>query len=196
MIFEGTTIDDLRTILLECIFLYKGNPVRVLRIDDEQSVTAYDFQAHNHIKIALNDPEMSYEPFPLGFVNGPKEAAYMLRLPIRQYRQGLHSENTSIVSLGERQRRDWHLGIFQENKYIMQVAKGIYPSLAEAIDEICKDEKIVSRAISRNFAIENTGSLFFKDARVGLIDFDTGQPMFMRNKQYLSWIWECRNESV
>lgn len=198
--FKDTTVEDLCTILKGTVIRYKGLPVLVKDVLDHETIMIQNYVDKLLHKADIGSEDVDYEPFSLGFVNAPLGVYYISREPTRQFRQGLCTENMAIrrvngIDLMDNEGFINNFRRLGDGVTLTALVKGIYPSLKDAKEALDKGVAKV-RAFSRGFAVDAAGRLIYKTNVVGLLDWETDRPVFYRNKQHLSWLWERRNESV
>lgn len=194
--FKDTTIEDLTTILKNTLIRFEERPVIVSEITWEYNLLLLDCLNGGVIQeIPVEDERLNYEPVPLGMVESNNRCVYVSRLPSRQYRQGLHQDNIHIVNVDQQYmidrgevssiRRMTHKGLL--NCVINQYAP--INAVLDAVFDKEYEEGVVFKAVSRLFAINNNGSIFFKDKNVGVFNIDNGKPTFLNNYRYLNYLW-------
>jgi len=208
--FENTTLGDLRTILCSSIVRYDNRPTLIVNIldgEEENPLRCIHIDRGEEVYTHWNDPKWNFEPVPLGFINGDnlKGTIYSYRVPNRQYRVGLSSENLHTETLASscgtqafhNSLRDSAtvlrrgIATSRKNTALSRCIAGEYPSVANALDTLDKGIKY-SIGVSRDFAIDGNFCLFFRTDMVGIVK-DNGQPSFSRGRDYLQRFWEKAN---
>lgn len=106
----------------------------------------------------------------LGFVNTEFCALFVYRKPVRRFSVGLCSNNIGVAFSQEcymtDSRREAHDGLLRlTNNDIAATIRGDYPDFATAMDQ-AKDAG-GSVAFDRQFAVDKTKNIFYKDKLVG-----------------------------
>ncbi len=142
-------------------------------------------------KISLNSARVDMNPIPLGFINfqefgKPKIAIGAYRIPSRQWRIGLTTDNMRIVPHRfdeyERKKKIIHSIHFKNS------VCGKFPKIAEII-EMIKSKEATSQAFSRDFAIEKN-KLKFIQLKPPVGKLFKGEPMLFDDYLYLGQLLE------
>lgn len=176
MRYETASLDDLRTILLDCVIRYKGAPVLIEAVT--QGAKGYYLLIRNiatgeDYKVGINSRNLNFLPVRLGYCNTPYGAAYVARRPARAFQQGLSLRNVSIRCL------DYEDNYLQRNlycSYLSDCILGAYPSLNKAIEVAQVTRK--SCAFSRVAAISKDGGVLYKEEKVGFVRVDDASICF------------------
>jgi hypothetical protein len=72
--------------------------------NDDFTITLSDFKGDRH-DVCVNDPEVIFQGFPLGFVNTRKGPFFTSRTGHRQYKQGINADNIVVNPVLTAQRR-------------------------------------------------------------------------------------------
>jgi len=107
MIFDSK--ESVRDRLFNTYILYRNKFYTVVSVRDDGSYDDFfigimDFQGTT-IEVRVNDPEVIFQGFPLGFVNTKKGPFFTSRTGHRQYKQGINSDNIAINPVLTTQRR-------------------------------------------------------------------------------------------
>jgi hypothetical protein len=148
---------------------------------DDFMITLQDFN-DDRVEVRVNDPDVIFQGFPLGFVNTNKGPFFTSRTGHRQYKQGINSDNIIVNPLLTTQRRP----SFNEYFYgcLSKTVFNDYPPL-NAYLEVGK-----SGAFSRYFA-KIRDELYYKMKPVGI--FVEGVPTLSDQYMYLQ---EALDEAV
>lgn len=209
--FADTSIHDLKTILQGSIIRVAEEPLLVVSVieGDGFLLQGYTVQDGAEITIALDNPVLNFEPVPLGFIPSIGEVDFFsYRVPTRQYRVGLNSENFSfslvngagfpeVVRMNARDRASAlrrSISTTKKNKQLCDCIKGQYPSINNAFQALEEGDKHVV-AVSREFAVDKNFCLFFRTEMVGVVT-EEGVPNFARGRSYLHQFWEKMNAGV
>ena len=161
MIFDSK--ESVRDRLFNSFILYRNKFYTVVGARDGEDyyddflIGIMDFQGTT-IEVRVNDPEVIFQGFPLGFVNTKKGPFFTSRTGYRQYKQGINADNTDINAVLTTQGRP----TFNE-EFCESLAKTVfndYPTLQTYLD--------VGRsgAFSRYFA-KIRDDLYYKTKIVG-----------------------------
>lgn len=142
-------------------------------------------------KVYLNSSRVDMNPIPLGFINfkefgKPRIAVGAYRIPSRQWRIGLTTDNMRIIPHRfdgyEAKRKVIH------SIYFKKSVCGQFPTVEEII-EMIKNKEATSQAFSRDFAIEKNKLMFLQlKAPVGKIF--KNELMLFDDYLYLSQVLE------
>jgi len=141
--------------------------------------------------IGLNSSRVDMNPIPLGFINfqefgKPKIAVSAYRVPSRQWRIGLTTNNMSILPsrfAGHEAKKK----VIQSIHFKKSVC-GQFPKVEEII-EMIKNKEATSQAFSRDFAIEKN-KLKFIQLKPPVGKMFKGELMLFDNYLYLSQLLE------
>lgn len=190
MAYEEAGLDDLNTLFLQTVIRYKKQPVYVKAITNNRELV---LQALENVKekfpeISLTDSDLDFTPVPLGFANYNGNAFYLSRIPSRQYKQGLASNNLVVDCLTEGNKTALASKELKKvcNRSISSCILGKYPSLQQALKLIT--EGALSVAFHRQFAVDEDWNILYKTESVGSVNGDTGEVWFKRTKGYLKGV--------
>jgi len=151
-------LDDLKSKLQGTIIYYKGQACWVKDcgvndVDETGVPTAYYLKLTNRKKnsmsVLLNDPDLNYMHFKLGYCNYDGYAVFIHRKPVKQYKQGLKGDQI-----------DWkcatapiHINFdFNFNSHICDMLEGVYPT-AKYVADALKYQLSSNKAFHPNFAM-------------------------------------------
>lgn len=153
-------VDDLKSKLVGTIIYYKDEPVyvrdaNVLEADGAGNPTNYYLKLafidrRNHQTVNLADPGLNYQQFKIGYCNINGIAVYWFRKAVKQYRQGLKSDQLHYSISNPRLNMGFEL---QFSRPVVQMLSGIYPSVDEAIEVLQGDVGVSNIAFNRHFAM-------------------------------------------
>lgn len=181
--------EDKRQKLHQSICMYKGKPCYVQCSPDHKvnTVTITTLAGRGVGKnIEYTDDEFNYKDIRLGYINYGLEAIYLVRQPIRQYKQGLCHEVIKTVPEGIAYVPDMVRSKSMENCIL-----GEHPEYSKALKDVV-DGEATSRAFSRHCAVgtdKNFIYLYYRGRRVGQMRYDsdefvllpTGEHSFIRD---------------
>ena len=188
------SVDDARMRLRNTVVLYKGEPVLITHIvnnDDKDGIFRVKFQTLPTSKMKeerfdpfdkdaeekeqrkyISSKHFDIAPFRLGYVNGQKGTFYCSRLPNRIQKQGLCGENfRGVNNAGQAVPFANFLGA----KETPAMVAGRYPSFDKAVSLL---DKVSSIAFDRDFCLEKDEVfpellyLYHKGKRVGYMSKD------------------------
>lgn len=160
MIFDSK--ESVRDRLFNSFILYRNEFYTVVHVKDRVGYDDFligimDFQ-DTTIEVRVNDPEVIFQGFPLGFVNTKKGPFFTSRTGHRQYKQGINADNIVINSVLTTQRRPSFNEEFCES--LSKTVFNDYPTLQTYLDAGR------SGAFSRYFA-KVRDDLYYKTKIVG-----------------------------
>lgn len=181
--YNKLSVEDLRMMFEESIVLYKKYPVYVGEVHKD-SLTLFDLGSKKQIDTVSPDhPEFDFKPVHLGCINlEGLQVAFMQRVPMRQFKIGLVSNNTTVVGVPNA------LGLVSIREAWKQPLAdcilGKYPSKEEAIKAV-EGKKKASIAFNRVFSIDQDLNLYHRNTKVGMINDENGKELFHSTKKYL-----------
>lgn len=138
--------------------------VRGMFLDDEGSEAEFQFELHPSYKQTPPDVDFLF-PQKAWFQMG-EHALFLHRLPARQYRKGICSENTAIYRLVQKDYGPLEGYALQFDSLKAYVEKPAYRSLS-TLDHTSG----ISWALSRRMAVNCEGSLYVDTLEVGQVDW-------------------------
>lgn len=166
MSLKGDTyeeIDEVKTRVEGSIVLYDGRPVYITKVgypeagDDKEIARVYFRQLPyvggrdgGETRKYLSSKKFDLAPFKMGYINYGRDAYFLARTPVRQYKQGLSGATlTSTDVMGKKVPLSF-ADLIQKQAFV-DMFDGKYPSFRDA-GELLGEEKNNSVAISRTFA--------------------------------------------
>lgn len=147
-------LDDAKNKLVGTIVYYKGKAVFVKDVqpmdtDDGVKYVVYmaNLNGGKRMTALLDDPDLNYMNFNLGYANAHGYACWWFRHPMRQYAQGLKAGQLGRVA----SRREFYDMGFNYNGSICKMLENSYPKFQE-IEKELKDEDQLAIAFHRDFA--------------------------------------------
>ena len=148
-------LEDTKAKLEGTICMYDGEAVRVQEIgladaDGKLPYTVYlKCKGGKGRNISLDDPKFEFRNFNLGYANQGTVAYWWYRRPLKQYRQGLRSDQMASLYA----KPDWYgHQRWDYNNSIISMLENAYPSL-ETCEKSLKDEQSHCRAFNRDFSV-------------------------------------------
>lgn len=99
--------------------------------------------------VKLSDLELNYTRFNIGYCNRPEATTWIYRKPLKQYAQGLRSNQMGYVTSNP---GFGGLCRFEYSKYISWMMENVYPDL-ETCEQRLKDGESYSVAFHRDFGV-------------------------------------------
>lgn len=177
---EVISAEDARMMYQDTICEFNGSLVIVIGIEDDLKTLVRELSTSKLKNVKFSTDKFS-APINgrLGYVNYGSVAAYYVRRPRRQYKNGLHNRNVQFIK-GEfaytRQEIDIVSGAIAgtildanfENCY-----RNIYPSFEEAQVLIQQGSRLV--AFDRQFALDDKGTVYYKGTKAGILPGGVGK---------------------
>lgn len=188
--FEKTERKDIIQIFSDSLFLYKKEPVYVEAITGDNDLLVRNLNEKKDFIVKVGEIELT--PVPLGMCNQGRNAYYVSRNPIRQYKQGLSHDSISVSSPCKN-KSSTEIETIKRilNSNIRECILNIYPSIDESL-ELLDADKRDSVAFCRIFSIDKRLNLYYKTEKVGMIDIDNKKFIFNRDKLYLNRILNAK----
>lgn len=153
-------LDDVKSKLLQTIIYHKGQTVYVKSVEGEldpvTGVTYINYilkvqglDKKGLVTVKLDDPDLNYMNFKLGYANLHGVAVYWFRKPVKQYKQGLRADQVQQRTSNPNQ---FVAAEFQLNHQIAAMLEGKYPSI-EHVREAVKLQNAGTVAFHPNFAV-------------------------------------------
>ena len=146
---------------------YKGDIV-FLECDNTEILGK---RTYNGDYFLIDDVEnIDVSSIPLGYVNTNNGALYVMRLPVRSYKQGVCDNNIRGVTVGGEAR-----AVSVNTQQFFDMARGEYPSLSSVLSS----KSTTTKAISRDVAISTNDlgvrSVYYKNQLVGWMAPDSNE---------------------
>ena len=163
--------------------LKTGKPIQV------QNIGAFGDLVYKDLQLGLDShgkvEDIDLSRIPLGYVNRKMDASYVMRKPLRRYKQGLNKENVICRRNGSRVINKVDISRREYTHMLI----GQYPSLEQCLDFIMNKERN-SMAFGRKWSLVLSKSknpyLFYRANKVGHYDVNSGEVNFMKGKEYLN----------
>lgn len=159
-------VRDARQSLQGSVCLYKGQPFSVHTVSSggARGLSAIGILykkdgSHEELVVKIDDPELNFMNFKLGYVNYDNTSVYLKRVPVRTVAQGLSDQNVVSDYPG--------MGfgyLFARKGGKMEVFSGEYPTFEQAVETLVNNRETSSIAFSRYLALNRHPrflSLFF-----------------------------------
>jgi hypothetical protein len=176
--------------------LYNGKAF-VVKLIEQMAANQYMaagqfFQNGKPIECLIDDPDFNCSDYNVGYVNYFHSGAWFYRLPMKQYSQGLRSNQCGLRASNPN-FSDVSLGF---NKPVGKMLENDYPKYAEAAD-LLKTEQAKIVAFHKDFAMtydemHKDFILEYKGNRIGYTH-DLAEVKFMTEFEYLN---EALKEAV
>lgn len=206
MFIEYENAEEAQLRLDRSVVIYDGELVYVdhIRKDDDGKwkIQVYDLPltGEKGTRKLVSSAKFNFEPFELGYINpanlekSTRYSTYYTRAPVRKYKQGLNSENTTIIKpqfpFGQNKYGFLEFRELTAEKGFVDCFKGNYPSLQETL-VTCKKYPERMLAFDRNFAVYYCDAtdlyyLYYKAEIVGRVD--NGIPILGNKFKYLQQV--------
>ena len=164
--------DDMHTLYLGGVCMYKGIPVKVMNITRKEGKPMFELlylelQKKGTVVFKMDDfgPPIGR----IGFVNHGNAAFYVTRRPSRQWAIGLKSSNVRVKCT----QSIFLKGVDQFNREVSKMELktlahsmlGKYPKFEEALAQAIETKGVY--AFDRQFAIDHEKTIFYKTNPVG-----------------------------
>lgn len=176
------SLADAERMYESCLLMYKGRLVYLIELLEDEALV-YFLESGEKKMVPHNEyDEFSPPAGRLGYVNTQfKQAIYLFRSPVRQYRVGFTRGNVGAVD-------PWGIapdffGSWPFLSGVEDTLKGIFPSLEEAL-QLVGGGGYKSVAFDRQFAVNYKGFVYYKGAKVGQIE--EGKVVFFPEKSFLT----------
>lgn len=153
-------LDDAKSKLLQTIIYHKGLAVYVKDVQGELDpvkgetyinyiLKVQGLDKKGMIAVKLDDPDLNYMNFKLGYSNHQGSAIYWFRKPVKQYKQGLRGDQVQCRTSNP----NFYGGVaFEFNHNIAAMLEGKYPSIEDVRDAV-KLQAAGTVAFHPNFAV-------------------------------------------
>lgn len=145
-------LEDVRSKLLGTYVYYEGKAVLVKDIGEvtpgTYMLTIVPPNGRSRKNCLLDDPNLNYMRYNLGYSNHGHSAAWWYRMPLKQYRQGLKNEQMRLYASKDEYLHRVEFGF---NKPITDMLEGVYPKFEE-IEKPLKDKNAEVIAFHKDFA--------------------------------------------
>jgi hypothetical protein len=104
--------------------------------------------------IVITDPKLSYMEINMGYINAHGYSTWFCRTPLKQYRQGLRNDQTTVRDeSGQWRILDFvQLHILGANKETGLMMENKYPSIEEVLENL-KNKTMLKCAFHKDFAV-------------------------------------------
>ena len=187
--YQSASWDDLKTMFLRTLVIYKGSLVFVSEICPDRSCLLFSLKTQKQMTLENPFDDFSTQAMRIGMVNLHAHCLYVERLPVRKWRVGLDLSNLSVHAFpecGENYRKSKAEFDTLTCSAIAKAVFSEYPSYKEAYESVKKYNGIM--AFDKQFAISSNGELFYKHYHVGEAT-DAG-PVLLKKYQYLEQVME------
>lgn len=136
---------------------YDGKPVYVHRVNKaEELECSLMNRMEALITVALNDPKLNINKFPLGYVNVRNRAVYLSRSPMRQQRQGLCRQNVLVKNAAGVNFLD-----VAKTPGFVDAWTNVYPTIKDCLNQFDINPDLKSMAFNRRWALYQDKDLGF-----------------------------------
>lgn len=196
---DELSYQDACQIYCDALFIYKGKLVKIREIidDEPRKVRLFDLKSQRSSVVEFQ-PEMFKTPAKrIGYVNSHRNAAYVIRLPLRMFKGGICKNNIEIRFPGSARHNDAAYEMKDsvrklESPALLAAYNNDYPTLEKAI--LLAKEWESSCAFDKQFSVSSEGYVHYKEKRVGIIEL--GQIIFSDEWQYLTTLLDGNHEKT
>lgn len=189
--YHTALYEDLRTMFLRTLVMYKGSLVFVSEICPDRHCLLFSLKTQKQKTVENPFDDFSTQAMRIGMVNLHTHCVYVERLPVRRWRVGLDLTNLDIHTFpecGENYRKAKAEFDTLTCSSIAKAVFGEYPTYQEAYKSVQKYQGIV--AFDKQFAVTSLGELFYKTTCVGRATEEG--PLLKKGFQHLEQIMELR----
>lgn len=160
---------DAESRLLGTILFYQGKSFLVEGISPSLKLTGSIVTTGQNVTVSQEDPDLQYFCPPLGNINTEAGSFYVMRQPMRRWKQGIDMRALFCPDT-PRPLLHRHLHF----KGLAECLEGVYPSFEESLSSFqgrnpFKQTEKARVAFSREFSVSRTGALNYKNRQVGNI---------------------------
>lgn len=172
------TLEEINFRLANTVVMYDGQPVYITRVsvpeaDDRKEIARVFFvelpyggqrlvdkfgdpipgakAGKGETRKYLSSKNFDLAPFKMGYFNNNGEATFVSRNPVRQNRQGLSKETTTLTDVRGRRSENMNYNKMIESQGFADMVAGKFPGFAE-VGDMLGDKDNGSVAVSRQFA--------------------------------------------
>jgi hypothetical protein len=185
--YESASYEDLRTMFLRTLVIYKGSLVFVSEIGPDRNCALFWLKTQKQRVVQNPFDSFTTQAMRIGMVNIHSHCVYVERLPVRKWRCGVDLSNLSVHNFpegGENYRQSKETFHTLTCSAISDAVFGVYPTYKEVYDHLQKFNGVM--AFDKQFAISSEGDLYYKTTRVGSATQDG--PEFTLKYQYLKQV--------
>lgn len=190
---------DIETLYQNCLVIYNGALVRVMAIGYETNpptFTLLNLSTQKRFTVPFKQEEFKSPEKRIGFVNIMQSCVYVVRLPVRKYHFGIHSNNIelrcpAVYYPNDRSRTKENVKKLTSVE-IYNAYAGKYPSLKEATENAAKWKGAC--AFDKQFCVNHSGDVYYKDTKVGSVENNSVK--FIEIYSYLEMVLEGNYEKT
>lgn len=145
--------------LMDTVILIDKVPCYVSLVDEDRVLTYHTFLEGREQQCSLDSNSIDLTPLSLGYSNFKTGAVYLVRTPIRRWKQGTDRRSIHVIGVDYR-RDDWFT-----TTAMLKCFNSEYPSCIEALLLADVDRPVV--AFCKNWAVSYKGELYFRGTKVG-----------------------------
>jgi len=168
---DEISVEDIRTLFVDSLCTYKGDPVKAKECNHNKQVTVYYLENAHEVTVPFRLSDFGAPVGRIGYVNHGNHAFYFSRKPLRQYAVGVNRSNTSIKACpcvvdGDCLNFQYQLNKM-EHKTIAKAMRNIYPKFEKALEQAIKKRGVY--AFDKQFAVDFHNRIWYKNKLVGKI---------------------------
>jgi len=189
---------------LNCIVKYKDRIVYVDEVDGRCNITITYLETMKRDVVAFNLKDFKVAKNRIGMVNHNGFVFYCERIPVRKMQIGINFNNFSVSRPQFHTLRDWKtsretIQSLRENCVFNSMVNR-FPSFERCLELTRSGNKNIDcMAWDRQFAVDKSGMIYYKDSRVGNIPVGKNKEsdiVFDAGYEYLSIVLERNYEKT
>jgi hypothetical protein len=187
-------LEDAKTKLVSTYCLYKGRAVSVKQLEEApdgpngfKRFLAYAgyLSTGRSVTFYIDDPDFNCSDYNIGYLNTISRAAWFYRIPMKQWKQGLRSDQVRC-----RYSNRMFGDITFNGKGVVNMLENIYPTVDEAA-ALLREQEANIVAFHKNFAltydrIHNDFILEYKGVHIGHTSNDLKTHKLMAEYEHLA----------
>lgn len=187
------SVNDLLQMFEHSLVTYDKKPVYVIVPDEKKNLKFVEISKTEQKSRHISDKAWDFKPVTLGACQVGNNTVFMYRVPHRQYKQGTCFRNVNyrvISDSNELPRGESHILQGFNFKSLEDCIMGNYETFEQVVKAFDVNKDVLSKPISREFALTRELELWFRDMKVGLINEENGKAMFKRGSKFLASLFE------
>lgn len=168
------SVEDINSRFHNSLIMYKNKPAYVKRVGNNGDCILLDLLTQKQDTVPFKLAEFANPIRRIGMVNVEGSVIYGERIPIRRYKVGLTTENTRISQIDgvEYPARAAQTRDKVRTLQCVELGEALmdkYPSLSACLKHLRQFPGAM--AFDKQFAVADTGFIFYKKTQVGAVDF-------------------------
>lgn len=165
-------VADIEQRYAKAVVMYKRKPVKVKKIGPDGQMRILDLFSQREETVPFSLKDFTPPALRIGFVNVNGSVVYVTRNPIRRYKAGLSSENTSVATLRVHYPDGEGLTLHKvQEMECIELADALlnkYPSKRKCVNHLLQFRGAM--AFDKQFAITSDMAVLYKKHIVGEIN--------------------------